>query len=147
MPSTFFSHTSTLPYPHTSTPMVTLPHFSMGAGVTTDEIDRIVHDFTLESGAYPSPYNYYNFPKSVCTSVNEVRDGITRDWSYLRTSMCSVRMRWKSTYCQLLYVLYRAQHVLCVPQACRCDWLPLSLMWPCIDLAQVTICHAPPVYM
>ncbi len=27
----------------------------------------------LERGAYPSPYNYYNFPKSVCTSVNEVR--------------------------------------------------------------------------
>lgn len=41
-------------------------------GVTTDEIDRIVHDATLERGAYPSPYNYFNFPKSVCTSVNEV---------------------------------------------------------------------------
>lgn len=27
----------------------------------------------MEAGAYPSPLNYYNFPKSVCTSVNEVR--------------------------------------------------------------------------
>lgn len=31
-----------------------------------------VHDALVEAGAYPSPLNYYNFPKSVCTSVNEV---------------------------------------------------------------------------
>ena len=42
------------------------------AGVTTDEIDRVVHEATIARGAYPSPLNYYNFPKSVCTSVNEV---------------------------------------------------------------------------
>ncbi|EAN95406.1 metallo- peptidase, Clan MG, Family M24 [Trypanosoma cruzi] len=41
-------------------------------GVTTDEIDRIVHEATIERDMYPSPLNYYNFPKSVCTSVNEV---------------------------------------------------------------------------
>lgn len=41
-------------------------------GVTTDEIDRVVHEATVERGAYPSPLNYYSFPKSVCTSVNEV---------------------------------------------------------------------------
>jgi len=41
-------------------------------GVTTDEIDRIVHEATIERGAYPSPLNYRNFPKSCCTSVNEV---------------------------------------------------------------------------
>lgn len=32
-----------------------------------------VHEVTLAHGAYPSPYNYYSFPKSVCTSINEVR--------------------------------------------------------------------------
>ncbi|KPA82681.1 putative methionine aminopeptidase [Leptomonas pyrrhocoris] len=41
-------------------------------GITTDEIDRIVHEATVERGMYPSPLNYYNFPKSVCTSVNEI---------------------------------------------------------------------------
>lgn len=41
-------------------------------GVTTDEIDRIVHEATLERGMYPSPLNYYNFPKSCCTSINEI---------------------------------------------------------------------------
>lgn len=41
-------------------------------GITTDELDEIVHKATIERKAYPSPLNYYNFPKSVCTSVNEV---------------------------------------------------------------------------
>ena len=41
-------------------------------GVTTDEIDRVVHEASIERDCYPSPLNYYNFPKSVCTSVNEV---------------------------------------------------------------------------
>eukprot|EP00985_Skeletonema_marinoi_P026346 scaffold20345_cov204-Skeletonema_marinoi.AAC.12 len=42
------------------------------AGVTTDEIDAAVHAACVERGAYPSPLNYRNFPKSCCTSVNEV---------------------------------------------------------------------------
>ena len=41
-------------------------------GITTDEIDAVVHEETIKRNAYPSPLNYRNFPKSVCTSVNEV---------------------------------------------------------------------------
>lgn len=41
-------------------------------GMTTDELDRIVHEATIERNMYPSPLNYYNFPKSVCTSINEI---------------------------------------------------------------------------
>jgi methionyl aminopeptidase len=41
-------------------------------GVTTDELDRIGHEFLLDHGAYPSTLGYKNFPKSLCTSVNEV---------------------------------------------------------------------------
>jgi methionyl aminopeptidase len=41
-------------------------------GITTDEIDRIVHEATIARNAYPSPLNYHKFPKSCCTSVNEV---------------------------------------------------------------------------
>eukprot|EP01127_Copromyxa_protea_P006957 TRINITY_DN16890_c0_g1_i1.p1 TRINITY_DN16890_c0_g1~~TRINITY_DN16890_c0_g1_i1.p1 ORF type:complete len:373 (+),score=81.64 TRINITY_DN16890_c0_g1_i1:66-1121(+) len=41
-------------------------------GITTDEIDAIVHQACIDRGCYPSPLNYRNFPKSVCTSVNEV---------------------------------------------------------------------------
>lgn len=39
--------------------------------VTTDEIDRAVHQMIIDAGAYPSPLGYGGFPKSVCTSVNE----------------------------------------------------------------------------
>src|SRR5580704_5892307 len=42
------------------------------AGMTTLDIDRIVHEHTLSQGARPAPLNYKGFPKSVCTSVNEV---------------------------------------------------------------------------
>ncbi len=42
------------------------------AGMTTEEINTIVHEDTVRRGASPSPLNYHGFPKSVCTSVNEV---------------------------------------------------------------------------
>jgi len=38
-------------------------------GITTDEIDRLVHDACMERGCYPSPLNYNGFPKSCCTYV------------------------------------------------------------------------------
>lgn len=41
-------------------------------GMTTLEIDELVHQFIVDRGAYPSPLNYHGFPKSVCTSLNEV---------------------------------------------------------------------------
>jgi methionyl aminopeptidase len=41
-------------------------------GVTTDEIDRVVHEFFCDHGAYPSTLGYRGFPKSCCTSLNEV---------------------------------------------------------------------------
>ena len=41
-------------------------------GVTTDEIDAYVHQLCIERNSYPSPLNYSGYPKSVCTSVNEV---------------------------------------------------------------------------
>ena len=41
-------------------------------GVTTDELDRIGHEFLCDHGAYPSTLGYRGFPKSLCSSVNEV---------------------------------------------------------------------------
>ena len=42
------------------------------AGMSTAEIDKMVYDFTVSHGAIPAPLNYEGFPKSVCTSINEV---------------------------------------------------------------------------
>jgi methionyl aminopeptidase len=41
-------------------------------GITTDELDRIGHEFICDQGAYPSTLGYRGFPKSMCTSLNEV---------------------------------------------------------------------------
>lgn len=44
----------------------------IGEGVTTDEINTWVHEYTLKLGAIPAPLNYMGYPKSVCVSINEV---------------------------------------------------------------------------
>ena len=45
---------------------------AIAPGVTTDELDRIGHEFLLDHGAYPSTLGYRGFPKSLCSSLNEV---------------------------------------------------------------------------
>ncbi|KAF8253746.1 methionine aminopeptidase [Wilcoxina mikolae CBS 423.85] len=45
---------------------------AIAPGVTTNEIDEIVHKACIERDSYPSPLNYSQFPKSVCTSINEI---------------------------------------------------------------------------
>ena len=42
------------------------------AGVSTDELDKIAHQFLIEHNAYPSTLGYRGYPKSICTSINEV---------------------------------------------------------------------------
>ena len=40
--------------------------------MTTEEIDKTVHEYIISHGAYPSPLHYKGFPKSICTSINNV---------------------------------------------------------------------------
>lgn len=44
----------------------------IGPGITTNEINQWVYDYTVENGGYPAPLNYNGFPKSVCISINNV---------------------------------------------------------------------------
>ena len=45
---------------------------AVAPGVTTDKLDRIAHEYMCDLGAYPSTLDYRNYPKSICTSVNDV---------------------------------------------------------------------------
>jgi len=45
---------------------------AVAPGVTTDQLDRIAHEYMIDHGAYPSTLGYRGFPKSCCTSLNEV---------------------------------------------------------------------------
>ena len=60
------------------------PHVQ--AGITTGELDRICHDYIVEQGAVPAPLNYHGFPRSICTSVNDVVcHGIPSDTKKLKS--------------------------------------------------------------
>ena len=57
----------------------------VGVGVTTEELDRLCHDFILARGAKPAPLGYRDYPKSICTSINhEVCHGIPSPTRRLR---------------------------------------------------------------
>ncbi|MGB5936080.1 MAG: type I methionyl aminopeptidase [Ornithinimicrobium sp.] len=64
---------------------------AIAPGVSTDEIDRVGHEFLLDHGAYPSTLGYRGFPKSLCTSVNEVIcHGIPDDRRLQEGDICKV---------------------------------------------------------
>ncbi|WP_461207158.1 type I methionyl aminopeptidase [Clostridium sp. DL1XJH146] len=66
-------------------------------GVSTEEINILVHNTTIEKGAIPAPLNYSGFPKSVCTSINEVvchgipsEDRILKDGDIINVDVTSI---------------------------------------------------------
>jgi methionyl aminopeptidase len=60
-------------------------------GVTTDELDRIGHEFLCDHGAYPSTLGYRGFPKSLCSSLNEVIcHGIPDDTRLRDGDICNI---------------------------------------------------------
>ena len=64
---------------------------AVAPGVTTDELDRIGHDFLLDHGAYPSTLGYRGFPKSLCTSLNEGScHGIPDSTTLVEGDICNV---------------------------------------------------------
>ncbi len=69
-------------------------------GITTDDINTLVHEFTLKNNAVPACLNYKGFPKSVCTSVNEVichgiaDDRVLEDGDVINVDVTSVLGRY-----------------------------------------------------
>lgn len=55
-------------------------------GITTGELDRICHEYIIGKGAVPAPLNYHGFPRSICTSINDVVcHGIPSDTKKLKS--------------------------------------------------------------
>ena len=62
-------------------------------GITTDALNTLVHDFTLEHGAAPAPLGYRGFPKSTCVSINdEICHGIPGPVSYTHLTLPTKRI-------------------------------------------------------
>lgn len=77
----------------------------MQPSVTTNEIDKAVHDMIIEAGAYPSPLGYGGFPKSVCTSVNECMCHGIPDSRQLQVLKCAFYCFKPTGFCRNSYVL------------------------------------------
>ncbi|MCJ7596952.1 MAG: type I methionyl aminopeptidase, partial [Desulfobacterales bacterium] len=56
---------------HLAVQLLDLVEETIRPGLPTDDINTMVHEFTIEHGAVPAPLNYRGFPKSVCVSLNE----------------------------------------------------------------------------
>ncbi len=84
------------------------PHIQ--PGITTDEINRLVHEFTIQAGAIPAPLNYHGFPKSVCTSVNHVvchgipGDKRLKDGDIVNVDVTSIIDGWHGDTSKTFYV-------------------------------------------
>lgn len=79
-------------------------------GITTNEINEIVHDYTIKHGATPAPLNYHGFPKSVCTSVNHVvchgipADKKIKDGDIINIDVTSIINGWHGDTSRTFYV-------------------------------------------
>jgi methionyl aminopeptidase len=68
----------------------------IAVGVTTNDIDRWVHEYTTAHGAIPAPLNYRGYPKSVCTSLNNVvchgipDDTVLRDGDIMNVDVTTI---------------------------------------------------------
>ena len=67
------------------------------AGVTTERLNQLCHDFIVQHNAYPAPLNYRGFPKSICTSINEVvchgipsRDRFLKDGDIINVDVTAI---------------------------------------------------------
>ena len=63
---------ATLKHAMENTKVIIIASLILQIGMTLDDVDEIVHNFIISHDSYPSAIDYMHFPKSVCTSVNEV---------------------------------------------------------------------------
>lgn len=100
-------------------------------GISTEEINTLVHEYTLAHDATPAPLNYRGFPKSVCTSVNEVvchgipsKDVVLQDGDIINVDVTSILPRRKGFYGDTSATFYvgrpsmKARHVVEVARHC-----------------------------
>ena len=85
-----------------------VPHVQ--PGVTTEELDRLCHDFIVAGGAIPAPLNYRGFPKSICTSINHVvchgipGDRVLKDGDVLNIDVTVILDGWHGDTSRMFYV-------------------------------------------
>ncbi|MBW2574284.1 MAG: type I methionyl aminopeptidase [Deltaproteobacteria bacterium] len=106
-------------------------------GITTDEINTLVHEYTIKHGAIPAPLNYRGFPKSVCVSVNEVichgipGDRVLKDGDIVNVDITSILNRYYADANKTFFIgMPGAQAQKIVQVAKKCLGLGMSMVKP-----------------
>jgi methionyl aminopeptidase len=115
------------------------------AGVTTDELDRICHDYIVDvQRAIPAPLNYHGFPKSICSSVNhQVCHGIPgpkrlKDGDIVNLDITVIKDGFHGDTSQMFFIgepAQRARHVTRVAQECL--YLAIRMVRPGVRLGDL----------
>jgi len=113
-------------------------------GVTTDELNTLCHDWTLERDAVPAPLNYRGFPKSICTSVNHVvchgipGDKVLADGDIINIDVTVILDGWYGDTSRMFYVgkpSIKAQKL--VETTFECMWRGIEMVRPGATLGDI----------
>ena len=112
------------------------------AGMSTEEIDQLVYNKTKELGGIPAPLNYEGFPKSVCTSINDVvchgipsEDVILQEGDIINVDVSTIYNSYFSDSSRMFCigeVSEEAKHVVNVAKDCITEGLKLVKPWGCL---------------
>ncbi|MGJ3259739.1 MAG: type I methionyl aminopeptidase [Rhodospirillales bacterium] len=114
------------------------------AGVSTDELNTLCHDWTLERGAVPAPLNYRGFPKSICTSINHVvchgipGDKVLSDGDIINIDVTVILDGWYGDTSRMFYAgkpSIKAQKL--VETTFECLWRGIEMVRPGATLGDI----------
>ena len=123
-------------------------------GITTGEIDRLIHEYTLDHGHIPAPLNYQGYPKSCCTSVNDVIchgipcDYVLKEGDIVNVDITTVVNGWHGDQSETFLIGQVSDEARAVTQcAFDCLWIAIDTIKPnCrvsdIGTAIVRLAHA-----
>lgn len=113
-------------------------------GVSTDELNTLCHDWTLERDAVPAPLNYRGFPKSICTSINHVvchgipGDKVLADGDIINIDVTVILDGWYGDTSRMFYAgkpSIKAQKL--VETTFECLWRGIEMVWPGATLGDI----------
>lgn len=107
------------------------------AGITTEAIDKVVHEYTLDHGHTPATLGYMGFPKSCCTSVNDVichgipNDEVLRDGDIINVDLTSIVGGWFGDQSETFIIGQASAEAIAVTQAAfDCMYLGIEALTP-----------------
>ena len=118
------------------------PH--VNAGSTTDKLNTLCHDWTVERGATPAPLNYRGFPKSICTSINHVvchgipSDKVLVDGDIINIDVTVILDGWYGDTSRMFYIgkpSIKAQKL--VETTFECMWRGIEMVRPGATLGDI----------